>query len=252
MSRFPHTQVSFEEYVKLEPTGGAGARQQLVLVPVGRFPVSAARLLEVLRSFTEVYFDTPTRVAPHLPFPALERRTRVRGGRQYTQYRTSAILDRLLAPRLPRDAICLLGITFDDLYPEPRWNYAFGEATLDERVGVYSLARLFRDFRLPPASPDSDRLGLERSLKVLGHETGHMFSLHHCRTHECLMNGSNSLDETDRSPLYLGPHCLKKLQYNLRFDILSRYHRLQSFYASHGLAEHATWVAQRLQRLGPL
>jgi archaemetzincin len=85
-------------------------------------------------------------------------------------------------------------------------------------------------------------------LEVLAHETGHVFSLHHCRTHECLMNGSNSLDETDRSPLHLGPHCLKKLQYNLRFDIPSRYHRLRSFYAKHGLEQARTWVERRLEQ----
>ena len=48
------------------------------------------------------------------------------------------------------------------------------------------------------------RLGVLRSLKVLSHEAGHMFSLHHCTRFECLMNGSNSLDEMDRAIGKLG------------------------------------------------
>jgi archaemetzincin len=29
----------------------------------------------------------------------------------------------------------------EDLYPEPSWNFVFGQASLNERVGVYSFAR---------------------------------------------------------------------------------------------------------------
>jgi len=47
----------------------------------------------------------------------------------------------LLSQLLPPDAFCLLGITPRDLYPDPSWNFVFGEASLKDRVGVYSFAR---------------------------------------------------------------------------------------------------------------
>ncbi|WP_280115303.1 hypothetical protein [Flavobacterium fluviatile] len=31
------------------------------------------------------------------------------------------------------------------------------------------------------------------------HEIGHMFGLHHCIVADCVMNGTDSMSETDRS-----------------------------------------------------
>ena len=138
-----------------------------------------------------------------------------------------------------------------DLYPEPGWNFVFGEATLDERVGVYSLVRYFPGFTGEKDTPAARTLGLLRSFKVLSHETGHMFGLHHCARFECLMNGSNSLDETDRSPATLCPVCLKKLAWNLHFDMRRRYASLLAVYEREGLTELARWTEARLQKIGP-
>jgi archaemetzincin len=51
---------------------------------------------------------------------------------------TADILD-LLKDRLPADAFALLGITMVDFIPQ--WNFVFGQASLRDRVGVYSFAR---------------------------------------------------------------------------------------------------------------
>ena len=59
------------------------------------------------------------------------------------------------------------------------------------------------------------------------HEIGHMFGLEHCIYYSCLMNGANHLKETDLQPLQLCPVCLRKLQFNLEFDMLKRYEELQ-------------------------
>jgi archaemetzincin len=63
------------------------------------------------------------------------------------------------------------------------------------------------------------------------------------------MNGSNSLDESDRRPLRLCPPCLKKVAWNLDFDVLSRYAKLRDFYQAHGLSEEAEWVERRMARI---
>lgn len=44
------------------------------------------------------------------------------------------------------------------------------------------------------------------------------------------MNGSNHLEESSKKPLYLCVVCLRKLQSNIKFDILERYIRLREFY----------------------
>ena len=134
-----------------------------------------------------------------------------------TQYLTAAILNDLLRPRLPQDAICYLGVTMEDLYPQPDWNFVFGQASLRERVGVYSFACYRPEFYGEPAGsldgrrkarrafgaisgqgpssppsgsrsarPEAEKLLLKRSAKVMVHETGHMFGLHHCRRRRLL------------------------------------------------------------------
>jgi len=71
---------------------------------------------------------------------------------------------------LPEDAFCLLSITMQDLYPEPSWNFGFGQALLNERVGVYSFARYDPAFYGEPRGKDYPALLLRRSMKVLTHE----------------------------------------------------------------------------------
>ena len=45
------------------------------------------------------------------------------------------------------------------------------------------------------------------------HEIGHLFGIYHCIHFECIMNGSNHLDEADGRPFHLCPICLHKLYF---------------------------------------
>lgn len=250
MARFHERGLTFDEYVAIRPTQRQGARDTLVLQPLGRFRRSEREQLAELVSFTEAFFDTKVRLAPVSPLPKGGQRVRNGAQGQWVQHHTQRILDWLVESKLPRDAVCVLGITMEDLYPEPSWNYVFGEATLERRAGVYSLARYQASFWGERATAESRVRARLRSFKVLAHETGHMFSLPHCRRYECLMNGSNSLEEMDRAPLEPCPVCLKMLQYNLRFAIRSRYRRLMAVYERNGLVQQANWVKARLERIG--
>jgi archaemetzincin len=251
LERVAETGITFDEYVGAGPLRRTARRDRIVLQPLGPFREGERALLEKLREYTAVFFDCPVVIAPDLPLPEKGRRSHEEGGRRWTQHHTKGILHELLAPRLPDDAVAYLGITMADLYPEPSWNFVFGEATFDERVGVYSLVRFFPGFAGEKDRPAARTLGLLRSFKLLSHETGHMFGLHHCAQFECLMNGSNSLEETDRSSATLCPVCLKKLAWNLDFDTRSRYTRLLAIYQREGMTELARWTEARLQKIGP-
>jgi archaemetzincin len=165
----------------------------------------------------------------------------------WRQYLTGDILTKVLPPLVPRDGLCLLGVTMEDLYPDPTWNYVFGMATLDERVGVYSLVRFYPAFWGRKETADSEQLGLRRSLQTLVHETGHMFGVAHCQKYQCVMDGCNSLAESDRRPIHLCPDCLKKFRWNIGFDVPKRYEALGKFYAAHGMAAEAEWIGKRLK-----
>ena len=64
---------------------------------------------------------------------------------------------------------------------------------------------------------------LNRIIKIATHEIGHMYGIGHCIYYECLMMGTNSLDQTDRNPITFCPVCYRKLWKVLKFDHLKRY-----------------------------
>ena len=140
-----------------------------------------------------------------------------------------------------------------DLYPDPRWNFVFGQASLRERVGVYSFARYDPRFygERPAAGKEDEvrQLLLRRSCKVLAHEAGHMFGIGHCVYFHCLMNGSNHLEEADARPLHLCPVDLRKLHDSIGFDVVERYRRLRAFYRKAGFGDEADWMDRRIKYL---
>ena len=165
-----------------------------------------------------------------------------------TQILTGDVLN-FLKSALPADAFCVLAITMEDLYPEASWNFVFGQASLSDRVGVYSFARYDPAFYGQSRAPGYETLLLRRSCKVLAHETSHMFGLTHCTFFNCLMNGSNHLAESDRRPLHLCPVCLRKLQWSIEFDVLARYTALEQINRGAGFTDEADWLKVRIQKL---
>ncbi len=248
LERFPEIHQSYADYVASSPPRPTAERKRIVIQPLGSFDSDERRLLERVREHAEIFFALPADLAQGLPLPPQGRRQRRDGAMRWVQHATSAIIERTLRPRLPAHAIGYLGVTMADLYPEPGWNFVFGEASLEERVGVYSLARFSP--RFSGDTPREPPKLLRRSLAVLSHETGHMFGVPHCVRYECLMNGSNSLDELDRQRATLCPNCLHKLAWNIGFDVRARYRGLYDFYRREGLLDLASFAARRLERLG--
>jgi archaemetzincin len=74
-----------------------------------------------------------------------------------------------------------------------------------------------------------------------------MFGLAHCTYFNCLMNGSNHLTESDRRPLHLCPVCLRKLQWNIGFDVVGRYTALERVNRAAGFIDEADWLTRRIK-----
>jgi len=242
----PESGQSFEQFVRSGPNRPDQKRNILYLQPLGEFRPGVAPPLDSLREYAAAYFALEVRVLPSLSLDRQNITTRRNPTTGHRQLLTTDILTTL-KKRIAADAFCLLGITMEDLYPEPSWNFVFGQASLRERVGVYSFARYDPAFYGVPRGGDYARTLLRRSAKVLVHETGHMFGLAHCVYFRCVFNGSNHLDESDARPLHECPVDLRKLHHSIGFDVPQRYASLRRFYRKVGFEDEAAWTHRRLE-----
>jgi archaemetzincin len=164
---------SFDDYLAAKPVvpdAPGGQRRTLYVQPLGALSTKERTIVELSADYLERVFGLPVTMAQELPLS-------------------------LVPPSARR------------VHPGEGWNFVFGQASLTDRVGVWSMHR----HGDPSASQESFRLALMRTLKVAVHETGHMFSMRHCTAYECVMAGSNNLEESDRHPLWLCPECFAKL-----------------------------------------
>jgi archaemetzincin len=246
LDRFPEVGQTYEQYVRSHPVRANTARSVIYVQPLGDFSPSQQKIIERASEFLGLYFQLPvkTRQSLSLDTIPITARRKPSGGRS-EQILSTYVLDRVLKPRLPKDAVALIAFTTADLWPGQGWNYVFGQASLADRVGVWSIHR----YGDPAGGDDASRLCLLRTLKTATHETGHMFSMPHCTFYECNLCGSNHLVEGDRHPLELCPVCLAKLCYATGADPAKRFHALIEFHRTHGLKAEQDFCEKSLAAL---
>lgn len=235
-------------------------RKKIYLVPIGDFSSECSPSLDLLCQYASLYFCLPVELLPIIPIENITWRM----NRNVKQLFTDDILN-LLSKHLPEDALCLLGVTMNDLYPEKNWNYVLGIAQPTERVGVFSFIRYSPGFTEAKESDrkltnDEHGILLLNSLKVMVHEIFHLFMVEHCQYFQCVMQGTNSTDEQNNHPLELCTVCLHKFHHSLQIvnptlDLLKRYQSLLKFYKNLSPAiqkvfkKDMTWLKLRINKL---
>lgn len=237
---------TFEDYLACDPAVPTPDRPVLYIQPIGSFTPGQQRVLAQVTFGMGAFLGLPVKTLPAIGESVVPRQARRRNqetGRR--QLLTSYILDNLLLQELPEDAAACIALTGEDLWPGKGWNFVFGQASVRNRVGVWSLARLGD----PDGGPGSYRLCLLRGLETAVHETCHMFSMLHCTGYECLMCGSNSLEEADRHPLWLCPECLAKLCFAVHSHPLERLRAMEAFCQRNGLVGEARFFRRSIHAL---
>jgi archaemetzincin len=227
---------TFAQYRAIDPNRPTAERTKIYLQPIGEGDENRNRVITVLREFMQLIFGLEVVLQPVLSlenFPAAAQRNNGFTGQR--QLLSTHILDGILKPNRPKDAVAVLAITHVDLWPGKGWNFVFGQASLGERVGVWSTARM--------GDPVKEAtLFLRRVLQVAVHETGHMFGIKHCTAYECCMNGANHQGESDRAPLVFCCECDAKLWWACSLKPGPRAKQLTAFAEKHKLnTDAAQW-----------
>lgn len=214
-AHFKEREQTCLDYVRRCANRKTSARAAFVLQPLGDVDRRHRPLFDRLQAYAAAFFGLETRIAAARPLPDAAHVP------QRDQHNSSMILDDLI-DAVPADALILVALTDRDLFARGK-KYVFGEGHLDRRTGILSLARL--------ETPDAD-LFLRRALKLMSHEACHILSIAHCVRWRCLMQGSNTLAESDGQPLHLCPQDLKKLEWNLGYKGARRERALTEFFGS--------------------
>jgi archaemetzincin len=237
---------TYRQYLSSRPVRVDEQRRVICVQPLGDFSSAEKKIVDEATEFLGIYFQLPVKSAERLSLDVIPQSARRKpGGQRPEQILSTYVLDSVLKPRLPKDAVALIAFATADLWPGEGWNYVFGQASLADRVGVWSIQR----YGDPGSSDAAFRKCLLRTLKTASHETGHMFSIAHCTLYECNMCGSNNLPEADRHPLELCPSCLAKLCRATAAEPAKRFRELIAFYKAHGLKTEQEFCEKSLAAL---
>jgi archaemetzincin len=223
-------------------------RKIIYLQPIGEWPAADGPALSDLSDCAQAYFGLDMQTQAPLSIEGASITTRPLPGTGKRQLLTADLHD-LLAPLLPQNGFCILGIADEDLYPDPNWGWVYGEVIPKRRVGVFSFVRTDPRFFGRQRGPNFEEKTIRRSCKILTHEIGHIFGLEHCIHYRCGMNGSNNPTELNLTPIHLCPICLRKLQHSIGFDVADRYRNLGKFYERTDLKAEADWARERLKKI---
>ncbi len=168
----------------------------ILIVPIGKIEDSVPEYL--VKQLSNCFQQTIEIGLPlPLPIESWDQRR--------SQYQADVILDYLPSMNLEDRE---LGIADVDLYALGL-NFVFGEADVQERKGVISLARLKPEFY---GLPRNDILFQNRALKEAIHELGHTYGLKHCPNPKCVMHFSNALEDTDIKKARFCSLCQSRMQ----------------------------------------
>ena len=296
---------SWYRFIKKSPVGAFlrnSNKDSIGLVTCGSFNLYLTDklypLFDILSQFTQTYFFG-INIEILNPISVDDIVWRYNSYSKNKQLKTGSIESELKKLKKKQNNLCcLMGISIIDLYPDDSWNFVFGEASIHQSVGIFSFARYLEKQDYDPmkelnklenlrkmingeiSNDDKNWLNkvldekeqmifIRRCLGVLLHEIGHLFGLEHCPYFECLMNGSNHMEESDAAPLHLCPVCLHKLYFASKImqkaernkkrgkrkkndkdetnylDILTRYQRLSILYEKYGLIDESIWCKKR-------
>jgi archaemetzincin len=235
---------SFRQYIYSSPAIPNKRRKVIYIQPIGSFTEDERKIVKKTAKYLNIFYGLPVITQKDLKLSIIPNKGRRKNWGQ-EQLLTTYILYNVLKPKLPDDAMLMLGMTATDLWPGKGWNFVFGQASLRERVGVWSINRNGN----PSGGKEHFKLCLIRTLKTASHEAGHMFSIRHCIAYECGMCGSNSRDESDCRVMAFCPECVGKVLWATGNNPIKRFQKLIKFCKENDLKDEQQFYTKSLKTL---
>jgi archaemetzincin len=245
LSKYSEPGQTFEQYLSVQPNRKGLSGDTIYILLLGDFAAEQNQILETTEQYLEIFFQVPVKMHRRMALAELPERARRPNTRYGEQILTTYILDEILLPDRPKNALAYVAFTASDLFPSLERNFVFGQASLENCTGVWSIAR----FCDPAESKAAYQLCLRRMLHTASHEVGHILGIRHCTAFDCNMNGANSLAENDRKPMTMCPVCLRKICWNLQVDPRSYLSQLETFCGEHELKDEAVWYKRAIEAL---
>jgi archaemetzincin len=243
LAQHPEHPQSFDEFSKSATNVPTAQRHTIYLQPIGEFPATAPSVDALVR-IVHAFYTLDVKTLPAAKLADVGATSRINASTKKRQLLAPDILT-WLAKRVPDDAFAVMAVTMEDLYPQPSWNFVFGQASLTERVGVQSFARQDPAFFGDARGAGWSQLALRRATWTMVHEIAHMFGMSHCVYWKCVVAGSNHQAEADSRPLHVCPVCLRKLYSAIRFDPAKREEDLAKVLRELGITDEADWSERR-------
>lgn len=237
---------SVKQYIRTKPNRPDAKKKFIYIQLIGKFTDSQMKVLDQTIEYMQESFGLSVKKLDSysidkIPENAQRFHPTWKNHQLYTRY----LMDKVLLPNRPDDAVALIGFTGVDLYPDPNWNFVFGIASLRNRIGLWSIYRNGD----PSVNERTFKRCLKRTIGTAIHETGHIFGIQHCIAYECIMAGCNSQEESDRRDLYYCPSCLQKLVWNTGVKPAERFKRMVTLCEKMGLDKEKAFFEKSLQTL---
>ena len=214
---------SVYSYLRSRPNRPDKTKKYIYIQLIGKFSDAQLKVLDQTLEYMEESFGLPVKKLDSYPLSKIPKDAqRKHPTWKIHQLYTRHLMNNVLLPNRPKDAVALIGFTGVDLYPDPNWNFVFGIASLRQRIGLWSIYRNGD----PAVNENTFKRCLKRTIATAIHETGHILGIHHCIAYECVMAGCNNREESDRRNLYYCPSCLQKLTWNTGRKPAERFQRM--------------------------
>ncbi|WP_433836466.1 reprolysin-like metallopeptidase [Flavobacterium anhuiense] len=232
---------TFEQFIKTKHIIPTKEENIIYLQPIGKFNSLQKKQIELVGQYLQLFFQLETKVLKDVSNDIIPNKARRIGDVGQEQFLAGYILTDVLKEEKPDRGVALMAITEKDLYPKPEWNYVFGLASYRDKIAVSSMYRMQKEADF--------NLSLERLLKICSHEIGHMFGLHHCIAANCVMNGTNSMTETDGHSIRLCSLCQRKLNSGFKYNNVKRVKELEKYFKDNKLTSGVKLMEKDLKSI---